>query len=144
MSKSESHLDNSIAIEEKIASGDDVTSKQIAYLIAEAADDKKAQDIVLLKVAEVSYLTDYFVVVTGFSKPQLRAICDSIEQKVAENLELEPIRIEGKTDGRWVLIDYGEVIVHVFLPEEREFYNLEAFWGHADRIDYGVESNLNL
>ena len=144
MSKSESRPDNNIAIEEKIASGDDITSTQIAYLIAEAADDKKAQNIVLLKVAEVSYLTDYFVVVTGFSKPQLRAICDSIEQKVAENLELEPIRIEGKTDGRWVLIDYGEVIAHVFLPEEREFYNLEAFWGHADRIDYGVESTLNL
>ncbi len=144
MSKSESHQGKNIAIEEKSSSDGYVTSKQIAYTIAEAADDKKAQDIVLLKVAEVSYLTDYFVVVTGFSKPQLRAICDSIEQQIAENFEREPIRIEGKTDGRWVLIDYGEVIVHVFLPEEREFYNLEAFWGHAERIDYGIESSLNL
>ncbi len=144
MSKSESHPAKNIAIEEKSASDDYVSSEQIACAIAEAADDKKAQDIVLLKVAEVSYLTDYFVVVTGFSKPQLRAICDSIEQKIAENFDREPIRIEGKTDGRWVLIDYGEVIVHVFLPEEREFYNLEAFWGHAERIDYGIESSLNL
>ena len=133
-----------VAIEEKSIANDRVTSEQIAYTIAEAADDKKAQNIVLLKVAEVSYLTDYFVVVTGFSKPQLRAICDSIEQKVLASLEREPIRIEGKTDARWVLIDYGEVIAHVFLPEEREFYNLEAFWGHADRIDYGLESTLNL
>ena len=144
MNKSESRLRKNLEIKEKTASLDNLTSKEIAYLIAEAADDKKAQDIVLLQVTKVSYLTDYFVVVTGFSQPQLRAICDSIEQKVAENLEREPIRIEGKTDGRWVLIDYGEVIVHIFLPEEREFYNLEAFWGHADRIDYGVESTLNL
>ncbi len=144
MNKSESRPRKNLEIAEKTASLDNSTSKEIAYLIAEAADDKKAQDIVLLQVTKVSYLTDYFVVVTGFSQPQLRAICDSIEQKVAENLEREPIRIEGKTDGRWVLIDYGEVIVHIFLPEEREFYNLEAFWGHADRIDYGVESTLNL
>ncbi|MDJ0901937.1 MAG: ribosome silencing factor [Xenococcus sp. MO_188.B8] len=143
MSQSESRPVQNIAIEEPSASDGYGTSKAIAYKIAEAADDKKAQDIVLLKVAEVSYLTDYFVVVTGFSKPQLRAICDSIEQKIAENFEREPIRIEGKTDGRWVLIDYGEVIVHAFLPEEREFYNLEAFWGHAERVDYGIESTLN-
>ena len=144
MSKSESHQAPNIAIEELSSSDNYVTSEQIAYAIAEAADDKKAQDIVLLKVAAVSYLTDYFVVVTGFSKPQLRAICDSVEQKVADDFEREPIRVEGKTDGRWVLIDYGEVIVHVFLPEEREFYNLEAFWGHAEKIDYGVESTVNL
>ncbi len=144
MSQSESPQVQNITIEELSSPDDYETSEQIAYAIAEAADDKKAQDIVLLKVAEVSYLTDYFVVVTGFSKPQLRAICDSIEQKVAENFKREPIRIEGKTDGRWVLIDYGEVIVHVFLPEEREFYNLEAFWGHADRVDYGIESTMNL
>ena len=147
MSKKESqpveNIEN-IAIEAKISSNDDVTSEQIAYAIAEAADDKKGQDIVLLKVAEVSYLTDYFVLVTGFSQPQLRAICDSIQQKLAENFEREPIRIEGKTDGRWVLIDYGEVIVHIFLPEERVFYDLEAFWGHAEKIDYALESTLNL
>ena len=144
MSKPESHQAKNTAIEERSTSDVCVSSKQVAYAIAEAADEKKAQDIVLLKVAEVSYLTDYFVVVSGFSKPQLRAICDSIEQQIEENFEREPIRIEGKSDGRWVLIDYGEVIVHVFLPEEREFYNLEAFWGHAERIDYGIESTVNL
>ncbi len=131
-------------IGEKSLTNGNATSEELAYKIAEAADDKKAQDIVLLKVDEVSYLTDYFVLITGFSKPQLRAICDSIEQKVLASLGREPVRIEGKTDARWVLIDYGEVIVHVFLPEEREFYNLEAFWGHADRVDYGLESTLNL
>jgi len=144
MSKTESHPANNIVIGEPNASNNEVTSEEIAYAIAEAADDKKAQDIVLLKVVEVSYLTDYFVIVTGFSKPQLRAVCDSIQQKIAEKFEREHIRIEGKGDGRWVLIDYGEVIVHAFLPEEREFYNLEAFWGHAERVDYGIESTLNL
>lgn len=144
MSKTESSTVNNVVIGEPNASNNEVTSKEIAYAIAEAADDKKAQDIVLLQVAEVSYLSDYFVIVTGFSKPQLRAICDSIEQNLVANFGREPIRIEGKGDGRWVLIDYGEVIVHAFLPEEREFYNLEAFWGHAERIEYGVKSTLNL
>ena len=144
MKNSELHLANNIATKEKSSSNENLNSEEMAYAIAEAADDKKAQDIVLLKVTEVSYLADYFVIATGFSKPQLRAICDSVEQKVAEDFGLEPIRIEGKTDGRWVLIDYGEVIVHIFLAEERQFYNLEAFWGHAERIDYGVESTLNL
>ena len=144
MKNSELHLANNIATKEKSSSNENLNSEEMAYAIAEAADDKKAQDIVLLKVTEVSYLADYFVIATGFSKPQLRAVCDSVEQKVAEDFGLEPIRIEGKTDGRWVLIDYGEVIVHIFLAEERQFYNLEAFWGHAERIDYGVESTLNL
>ena len=144
MKNSELHLANNITTEEKSSSNEDLNSEKMAYAIAEAADNKKAHDIVLLKVTEVSYLADYFVIATGFSKPQLRAICDSIEQKVADDFGLEPIRIEGKTDGRWVLIDYGEVIVHIFLAEERQFYNLEAFWGHAERIDYGVESTLNL
>ena len=144
MKNSELHLANNIATKEKSSSNENLNSQEMAYAIAEAADDKKAQDIVLLKVTEVSYLADYFVIATGFSKPQLRAVCDSVEQKVAEDFGLEPIRIEGKTDGRWVLIDYGEVIVHIFLAEERQFYNLEAFWGHAERIDYGVESTLNL
>ena len=144
MKNSDLHLANNIATKEKSSSNENLNSEEMAYAIAEAADDKKAQDIVLLKVTEVSYLADYFVIATGFSKPQLRAVCDSVEQKVAEDFGLEPIRIEGKTDGRWVLIDYGEVIVHIFLAEERQFYNLEAFWGHAERIDYGVESTLNL
>lgn len=111
-------------------------SGRLAWSIAEAADDRKAENIVLLQVNEVSYLADFFVVATGFSRTQVRAIADSIEQKLEDDYDRLPLRREGRSDGTWILQDYGEVIVHVFLPQEREFYNLEAFWGHAESIEY--------
>ncbi|MGB2923953.1 MAG: ribosome silencing factor [Limnothrix sp.] len=111
-------------------------SGRLAWSIAEAADDRKAEDIVLLQVNEVSYLADFFVMVTGFSRTQVRAIADSIEQKLEDEYDRLPLRTEGRSDGNWILQDYGEIIVHVFLPQEREFYNLEAFWGHAESIKY--------
>lgn len=111
-------------------------SQELAWKIAEAADDKKGADLVILKVNEVSYLADYFVIVTGFSKAQVRAIADAVEAKVAETFNHYPIRMAGKSEGSWILQDYGEVILHIFMPQEREYYNLEAFWGHAQRIEY--------
>jgi ribosome-associated protein len=111
-------------------------SGRLAWSIAEAADDRKAEDIVLLQVNEVSFLADFFVVATGFSRTQVRAIADSIEDKLEKEYGRLPLRTEGKSDGIWVLLDYGEVIVHIFLPQEREFYKFEAFWGHAGRIEY--------
>ena len=100
-----------------------------------AADERKAGDITVLDVGEISYLAEYFMVVTGFSTTQVRAIARSIEDKVEEVFQRLPHRVEGLGDGGWALLDYGEVIVHVFLPKEREFYDIEAFWGHAERID---------
>ena len=114
----------------------ETTSEQLANTIARGAEEKKAEDIVLLSVASESYLSDYFVIVTGFSKAQMRAIADSIESKVKEELQRNPLRVEGKSEASWILQDYGDVIVHIFLPREREFYNLEAFWSHAQRIDF--------
>lgn len=108
----------------------------LPQLIADAADDRKAADITILKVSELSYLTDYFVIVTGFSKSQVRAIATSIKHKVEDEQEKAPLRIQGESEGSWVVLDYGEVIVHIMLPAEREYYNLEAFWGHAERIDF--------
>ena len=113
----------------------------IALEIAAAADDKKAQDIVLLDVSDVSYLADYFVIITGFSGTQLKAIAESIEEKLEEKYNRIPVRVSGKREGNWVVQDYEDVIVHTFLPEEREYYNLEAFWGHAERIEYFSESS---
>lgn len=90
----------------------------------------------LLKVTDVSYLADYFIVVTGFSRTQLRAIADAIEERVASEFQQEPIRVSGKAEANWIVQDYGEAIAHIFLPEAREYYNLEAFWGHAERIEF--------
>ena len=113
-----------------------IDSQELALQIAKAAEDKKAQDITLLKVSDVSYLADYFVIVTGFSRTQLNAIAESIEEQIEERFDLQPIRVSGKREGNWVVQDYGDVIVHSFLPEEREYYNLEAFWGHAERVEF--------
>ncbi len=108
--------------------------EQLVQTIVNAADDRKAGDITILKVAEISYLTDYFIIVTGFSNTQTRAIADSIEEAALRERGREPRRVEGKAEGSWILQDYGDAIVHIFLPKEREFYNLEAFWGHAERL----------
>ncbi|BAU40708.1 ribosome silencing factor [Leptolyngbya sp. O-77] len=122
----------------RLAVETDSSSDDLALAIAQAADDRKGDDIVLLKVADVSYLADYFVLVTGFSHVQVRAIANSIEQTVKEKLQRVPVRIEGQAEGNWVLIDYGDVIAHIFLEKDREFYNLEAFWGHAERLSFAA------
>ena len=108
----------------------------LALDIAQAADERKGADITILRIADVSYLADYFVIVTGFSTVQARAIARTIEDTLEENWRRTPLRTEGQLEGNWILQDYGEVIVHIFLPAEREFYDLEAFWGHAQRVDF--------
>jgi ribosome-associated protein len=122
------------SVEPTVITLPDAESQALAMTIVEAAADRKGEDIVLLNVADVSYLADYFVIVTGFSTVQVRAIARSIEDTVEETLNLLPLQTEGQSKGNWVLLDYGTVIVHIFLPDERDFYNLEAFWGHAQRI----------
>ncbi|MDX2239942.1 MAG: ribosome silencing factor [Leptolyngbyaceae cyanobacterium bins.302] len=112
------------------------TSLELALSAIQAADDRKGGDIVLLRVTEVSLLADYFVVVTGYSKVQVRAIANAVADKVQDECLRAPLHTEGMAESTWVLQDYGDVIVHVLMPQEREFYNLEAFWGHAERVDY--------
>jgi ribosome-associated protein len=119
----------------------DDSSYLLAQTIAQAADDRKGGDIVLLKVSDVSYLADYFVVVTGFSNVQVRAIANSIEDRVEEEWQRRPLRTEGQMEGSWVLMDYGDVIVHIFLPKEREFYSLESFWGHAEQVAFSLSTS---
>ena len=109
---------------------------RLALDIAQAADERKGADITILRIADVSYLADYFVIVTGFSTVQARAIARTIEDTLEENWRRLPLRTEGQSEGNWILQDYGDVIVHIFLPAEREFYNLEAFWGHAQRVEF--------
>ncbi|MGF1569030.1 MAG: ribosome silencing factor [Nodosilinea sp.] len=109
---------------------------QLAHAAAAAADERKGANIVILQVGDVSYLADYFVVITGFSAVQVRAITRSIEAALETDWNRRPLRVEGQMEGNWILLDYGEVIIHVFLDEAREFYDLEAFWGHANQMAY--------
>jgi ribosome-associated protein len=111
-------------------------SRFLAETIAGAADDHKGGDITLLHISDVSYLAEYFVIVTGFSRVQVRAIAEAIKQTVDEECHRKPLRQEGQDSGSWLVQDYGDVIVHIFMPKEREYYNLEAFWSHAERLDF--------
>jgi ribosome-associated protein len=111
-------------------------SKALALLAAEACDDRKAGDIVLIRVEEISSIADWFVIASGFSDVQVRAIARSVEDKVEEATGRLPLRKEGQTEGRWVLLDYGEVIVHALTPDERSYYDLESFWGHGEKETY--------
>lgn len=120
----------------------EASTQHLVEAIATAADDRKAADIVILKVTDISYLADCFVIATGFSRTQVRAISDAIEDKVAQDCHKHPLRVEGKAEGSWILHDYGDVIVHIFLPQERDFYDLEAFWGHAERIDIPLYNSV--
>ena len=108
-------------------------SHALALLAADACDDRKAVDIVLIRVDEVSSIADWFVIATGLSDVQVRAIARSVEDQIEETTGRLPLRREGQKEGRWMLLDYGEVIVHVLTPGERSYYDLEAFWGHGEQ-----------
>lgn len=91
---------------------------------------KKARDIVGIDLHEVSSVADYFLIMSGSNKPQLKAISDNIEEKLAEQ-GLRPLRIEGYREAEWILLDYGSLVVHIFVDEQRDYYNLERLWGDA-------------
>ncbi|MBX2863195.1 MAG: ribosome silencing factor [Leptolyngbyaceae cyanobacterium MAG.088] len=120
-----------------IATGQtDEEALELAIAIANAADDRKAEDITILQVGDASYLADYFVIATGFTNVQVRAIARSIESTIETTHSRSPLRTEGTEEGKWVIYDYGEVIAHIFQPREREYYDLEAFWGHVKQIEF--------
>lgn len=107
-----------------------VESAQMARLAALSADDKKGKEVRILDIRSISVVADYFVICTGTSPTHARAIADNVEEQVSQHgLPLQ--RMEGYQNGRWILLDFGDVVVHVMNQEEREFYNLERLWGDA-------------
>ncbi|WP_431709441.1 ribosome silencing factor [Glutamicibacter uratoxydans] len=107
----------------------------LVHIAALAADEKQAQDIIALDVAERLGVTDAFLIVSGNSEPQVNAIVDEIQAKVHEEIGLRPVRREGFGLGRWVLLDYGDVVVHVQHQEDRVFYALERLWADCPVIE---------
>lgn len=105
----------------------------IAYDIGSAAANKKAKDIRILDIRDISPIADYFVICSGGSSIQVKAIAEEIEDKMEEQ-QLEPLHKEGYESARWILLDYGSVIVHVFHQEDREFYDLERLWADASAV----------
>ncbi|MEO0350123.1 MAG: ribosome silencing factor [Cyanobacteria bacterium P01_A01_bin.15] len=129
-------LDSSGAVDAIATGQTDEKALALAMAIANAADDRKAEDIAILQVGDASYIADYFVIVTGFTNVQVRAIARSIESTIETDHGRSPLRTEGADEGKWLIYDYGEVIVHIFQPREREYYDLEAFWGHVKRVEF--------
>ena len=109
-------------------------SKKLALLCREFADNKKAEDIVILDVRKLSTVTDYFVIASGTSEPHLRAIVDEITGQLREEHDLRPLRTDGSIHGAWVVLDFFDVIVHVMRADVRERYDLESLWGDAKRV----------
>lgn len=108
--------------------------RQAAFIAANAAEDKKSLGTLVLDVGQVTVLADYFVIAGGETLTQVRAIVDNIEHELGQ-VGMTPRTIEGKKEGRWVLMDYESIIVHVLHEKERNFYKLEQFWNHALIVD---------
>lgn len=110
---------------------DDV--RQMSVVAARAAAAKKGEDTVILAVEPLLKITDAFVITSGTNPRQVRTIAEEVEEKVKQDGGPSPLRIEGLDDARWVLMDYGDFVVHVFLDEVRKFYDLERLWADAER-----------
>jgi ribosome-associated protein len=110
-------------------------AEQIALVAAEAIHDKKGLDIELLEVGDLIAITEVFVIATGTSRTHVRALAENLEEVLASSGR-QPLRREGAEQAEWVLLDYGDVVVHLFQPEQRDFYGLERLWRDASRIEW--------
>ncbi len=112
-----------------------IDSKEIAVACAKIADKKKAQNIIILDISKLTSVTEYFVICTGINERQLYTIADEIEKEL-KKLSIKKYGIEGYREAKWILIDYGDVIVHLFDKEMRSYYDLELLWGDAPRVKW--------
>ena len=109
-------------------------TREIALLAAKALDDKRGKDITVLKVDEMTVITDYMVIATGRSVPQVKALADNVEEELLKE-KIHAERIEGVRSSGWILMDYNDVVVHVFSKEDRLFYDLERIWRDGKEVD---------
>lgn len=104
-----------------------MTVQEQAKAIAKLLDDKKAEDIRLIHVGDRTIIADYFVVCSGRSVPHVKALCDEVDEH-KDSFELTRLRTDGYNEGRWIVIDFGTILVHIFHPDERAYYNIERLW----------------
>ena len=121
-------------------SQDDIETRKRVLLCVNALLQKKARDLTILNVIAVSSFTDYFVICSGGSDRQVQALADAVRENMKKT-GITPLGVEGEAIGKWVLIDYADVIVHIFYEPIREFYNLEQLWSDVPRMD--VDENLS-
>lgn len=111
----------------------DVNSKKMALTALEALEDKKAGDIKVIEIGDISPVADYFVIADGTSSSQLEAMVDSVSEKL-HGLGVDPKRVEGNRNNGWILMDYGDIVVHVFSTQDRKFYDLERVWRDGKQV----------
>ena len=111
-----------------------MTPKELAIIAAKALDEKKGKEINAVEISDLTTLADYFVFASGTSNTQINALCGAVEKAMDEK-GVPVLRREGYRDGTWVLLDYGDIVVHVFSPEAREFYSLERLWSDGTPVD---------
>lgn len=116
-------------------------SIELATHIARILDIRKAQDIKVIKVRDLTVLTDYFVIAEGTSTTQVKSLAEDLEFYL-EQEGVRPLRTEGYDTKNWILLDYGEVIVHLFYPQAREFYDLEHLWADADPVEIDFDKDI--
>ena len=120
-------------------------SEELAIAIARIANEKKAENLVALRVRELVQYTDYFIILSGHSDRQVSALRDHIQKRVKKELDLRPFRVEGTDNNHWVILDFSDVVVHLFYEPTRDFYNLEELWGDAPelKLDFVEKSYLD-
>lgn len=104
---------------------------------AKVAEENKGHDILILDVRKLTKSFDYFLIVSGSSRRQLHAMGDEIQRKLAKEMGDDCLSVAGHTEGKWIVIDYGDIIVHLFEPETRKYYALEELWGKGERVEMG-------
>lgn len=112
-----------------------MTAEQKLEIIVKALDSKKAEDIRVIKVRDLTILADYFVIADGTSSTQTRALADEAEFQMKEQADISPESVQGNNGSNWIILDYTDVVVHVFYKEQREFYSLERLWSDGEDID---------
>ena len=117
----------------------EISSKELAKAACKALADRWGRDIVTIYVRDKTVLCDYFVLASGSSSTQIRALGEHVEEKIESLYNLQPTRTEGVHDGRWAVIDYGDVIVHIFYAETRNFYSIDRVWADAPRLPLELE-----
>ncbi len=121
----------------------EISSEALMQKIVEFLDEKKAQDIEVLNIGNISYIADFFVICSGNSTTQIKALADYVQEKL-EALGYSPSHKEGYASANWILLDYQEIVIHIFHHESRSFYNLERLWSDAKQVDIkGLGAELN-
>ena len=107
---------------------------QLTEVICKALSDKKAKNIVIVDIAHLTIVADNFIICSGGSTTQVKALANNLDEILSKDYGIEPLRMEGKTEGKWAVVDYGGVIVHIFLEEVRNLYSLEQLWSDGVNV----------